>query len=211
MHEYGSDALPKEWRSLDRPCVVRYRGGLAVAPESEIRERYADIILDAASRTNAQRLVEFGCGEGLNIGVMSARSKLSFSGFDLVPARIDRAREHFRTAGIEADLWVGNATESQGRTFDLAYSVHAIEQMQDGWLDAIRRMKESASHILLIEPFFERKDVHGKLHTLSKGYFRGRIADVLDLGLSIEREYQLEFADPWNRSTAILFKAASAA
>jgi len=162
------------------------------------------IVDEAIAFVGAKSVIEFGCGDGLNLGLI--KSKVLIQGFDLVPERVARARANLADLGVSAEVWTGDATKSQGRVADLAYSVHAIEQIQDGWLEAIRQMRDAAPNVLLIEPFYERKDLHGKLHTRANGNFRGTIRQVEELGLKLSREFTVPYREPFNASTALLLK-----
>lgn len=196
--------LTNDWHTLAAPCVVRTPNGLDVVTHGDLRRQYAAIVDQAIALTGARSVLEFGCGDGLNIGLIKSRVRIQ--GFDLVPERIERARAYLASKHIDADLWVGDATKPQGRTADLAYSVHAIEQMQAGWRQCMERMRDAAPYALLIEPFYERKDWRGKLHSRACGYFRGTLRDVARLGLQVVQEFALPYLDPFNQSTAVLLK-----
>jgi hypothetical protein len=200
--EYAT--LQNDWQTLQTPCLVRTARGLDVVSLGDMRKVYASIVDEAIAIVGAKSILEFGCGDGLNIGLL--RAKVSIKGFDLVPERVERARAYLASKNIPAELWVGDATQPQGHPVDLAYSVHAIEQMQDGWLQAFSQMRDAAPNVLVIEPFYERKSMHGKLHTRANGYFRGTIRQVEALGLKVVREFDVPYQDPFNTSTALLLR-----
>lgn len=212
--DYGKPSLPYDWNTLSAPCVVRLDGHLTLVSLQTVREQIVDIIHSAIIQTEATRVLEVGCGEGLNIGLLAARhptlaARLSFEGFDLVQQRVDRSKDLMFHLGLSnAKLWQGDATSAQvpASSVDLAYSVHAIEQIQEGWREAITQMHRAAPFVLLIEPFYERKSLGGKLHSRRHGYFRGKIRDVLDIGFNLLKEFDVGLRDPFNPSTALLLE-----
>ena len=210
--DYNNESNQYNWNMLSVPHVAHTRGHLIVTNTLAFRSQFASVIHQAVTETSATNILEFGCGEGDNMAHLSRMypdsfSKWNLQGFDLVPLRVSRAHELMQYLGLSTVvIWQGDATIQQVAvsSVDLVYSVHAIEQLQQGWREAIIQMRNAAPNVLLIEPFYERKTIHGKLHSRMHGYFRGFIREILDIGFEIKREYRLDFEDPFNRSTALL-------
>jgi SAM-dependent methyltransferase len=166
-------------------------------------------------RVHAKRLLEFGCGEGLNIGLYwklfpTEFNELAWAGFDYSPERSRRTeallKYFYQLPNVL--VWDGDAATRQVKPdyVDLAYSVHVLEQMPHHWQNALLEMRSAAKHVLLVEPIYERKSIGGKLHSRVNGYFRGSIREILDLGFELVREYDFPLRDPFNPSTALLLK-----
>jgi len=216
MAEYDRPDRNIEWNSLDQPWVVFKDGKAVIAQTADGTRSIANILKLAIDDIDASKVMEVGCGEGINVGFYSRLfpehfDALAWQGFDLAPERVNRAVGLLEqlSGHTKVKFWVGDATIKQVEpmSVDLAYSVHAIEQIESGWKAAIAHMGKASKHVLLVEPFYERKSIGGKLHSRYHGYFRGRISEVLDLGFELVREYPVEFRDPNNPSTALLLKS----
>jgi protein-L-isoaspartate O-methyltransferase len=213
--EYGRTDSTHDWNLLSQPAVVRSNGQLILVNQFAVRRQYIRILHDAILSVGASSILEVGCGDGVNIGLLSVlypdtAARLQLCGFDLVEERVRRATSLLSHLNLRnATVWRGDATEpySVGTRLDLVYSVHAIEQLHKSWASAIEQMGRSGRHLLLIEPFYERKSVAGKLHTLVHGYFQGKIHNLTKSGFSVVNEYSIELQDPFNRSTALLLSA----
>jgi hypothetical protein len=216
MTEYDRPDRDIEWNSLDTPWVAFHKGDTVIAQWADGLRSSINILNLAINEIGASTIMEVGCGEGINVGFYSKLfpeqfDRLTWQGFDLAPERVNRAVGLFEqlSGHTNTKFWSGDATTKQVEplSVDLAYSVHAIEQIEDGWKDAIAQMGKASKHVLLIEPFYERKSIYGKLHSRYNGYFKGKISEVLDLGFELVREYPVEFKDPFNPSTALLLKS----
>lgn len=70
------------------------------------------------------RAIDIGCGTGTNV-VTLARADWQVTGIDFAPRAIKLARQKVDQAGIQADLWVKDATKLDGidGLFDFAFDL----------------------------------------------------------------------------------------
>ena len=220
LNEYDRNSRTVEWNQLgilEKQYMVKDQsGGLYLSNYFQSRIQYIDIIRDAIQLTNAKNIMDFGCGEGINIALYhkvypeSVKETLSWSGFDYAKERVDRAKsllEHHCQIS-KAKIWQGDGSEPQvePKSIDLTYSIHVLEQMPDLAVKAVTNMEQSSKYVLLMEPFYENKSLPGKLHTRVNGYFQTSIDEILDIGFRVFKEYRLDHRDPFNETTAILLE-----
>jgi len=109
------------------------------------------------------RAIDIGCGTGTNV-VTLAQAGWQVTGVDFVPRAIKQAKRKVKKAGIEAKLYVRDATELEGITgpFDLALDIgcfHSIGEKKGGYLAELDRILAPGGHWLMYG--FFRSDQSG--------------------------------------------------
>ncbi len=166
------------------------------------------LLIRAIEKVRPRTVVEIGCGNGINLMMLACRfPQIAFTGIELTPQG-HAAALAFQDAHAElpANLRAfapqplpdpggfrrvrflqGSATDLpfQDGAFDLAITVLALEQMEQIRARALSEIARVVrSHTLMIEPF---RDVNEgfwqRLNVRQRGYFRGRIAELADVGL----------------------------
>ena len=157
----------------------------------------------AAADAGAARVLEVGCGDGMNLLAMAAAApEASFTGFDLAPTVIERGRSRAAAAGLRnVDLEVRDVVEAAGELegeFDyiIAHGLYAWvpSQVREALLMLIGRMLAPAGIAFV------------SYNTLPGGYFRMAVRDLMrhfippDAGpermLRTAREVLRQFAEP---------------
>jgi SAM-dependent methyltransferase len=154
-----------------------------------------------------RRVLEVGCGNGLNLFVLAGRfPEIAFTGLELtaggaaacarvrrlpeVPAEIqgfspEPVREPSagrRIAFVRGDA---GALPFVSDHFDLVFTSLALEQMEPIRERALRELRRvSAAHVAMVEPFREwNAEGPSRNFVVSNDYFAGRISDLPQLGL----------------------------
>ena len=173
--------------------------------------RVRHLILGAAiERLRPRRVLEVGCGDGINLILLACRfPEIDFAGVELTREGYEAATllqqlpvlpEAIQTyaplpladpAGFRKIRFVqGNAADlpfPEG-AFDLSLTVLALEQMERIREQALREIaRVTSGYSLMIEPF---ADVNAtgwpRLNVIRRDYLRGRIADLARYGLEPE-------------------------
>jgi SAM-dependent methyltransferase len=170
--------------------------------------RFRQLLLVRLIETLKPRSVlEVGCGNGTNLLLLAGRfPDVSFSGVELTPAgnrlacafqEQESLPEHLvdfaplpladRSAFKRIDFRQGNAADLPFETnsFDLVYSVLALEQMERIRERALSELaRVTRRNAFNIEPFRDvNADGWERLNVLRRGYFQGNIDDLPSYGL----------------------------
>lgn len=166
------------------------------------------LLIRAIEKVRPRTVVEIGCGNGINLMMLACRfPQIAFTGIELT-AQGHAAALAFQQAHAElpANLRAfapeplpdlagfrritflqGSATELpfDNGAFDLAITVLALEQMEQIRARALAEIARVVrSHTVMIEPFRDVNDgFWQRLNVRQRGYFRGRIAELVDFGL----------------------------
>jgi SAM-dependent methyltransferase len=170
--------------------------------------RYRQLLLcQLVEKLRPSTVLEVGCGNGINLILLSGRfPDVHFSGIELTEAG-HRAAQQLQeapelpaafndfaplpavdpTAFRRIDFSRGNAADLPfpDESFDLVYSVLAVEQMEQIRSQALSEMaRTSRRNVLMIEPF---RDVNSgfwtRLNVYRRDYFRGSIEELRRFGL----------------------------
>gem|GEM_PF-5702269 len=143
------------------------------------------------------KVCELGCGQGPNLFALAAAfPDMRFFGIDLIPSAIaaaNRARNkediqafypnfggHLSEAQLESirrvEFSVGNAmnlSDVEENSFDVTYTIDALEQMRSGLPDALRELKRiTKDYVIMCEPFLKYNDFLGRIFLSAGNYFR---------------------------------------
>jgi SAM-dependent methyltransferase len=198
---YSLDAPPKPqslWRWDQRRWFASNRGGTRVRQLMLVR---------AIEMLQPRRVLEVGCGNGINLLLLAGRfPDIQFTGVDLTPEGIAAAKRlqeetllppHLQAfaplslsdpaAFRRIDFQTGDASALRfpAKSFDLVYTVLALEQMESirpKVLGELARL--SAGHVFMIEPFREANARGiGRRYVVARDYWRARIAELPQYGL----------------------------
>ncbi len=173
--------------------------------------RFRQLILcRVIERLAPKSVLEVGCGNGINLLLLSGRfPEIAFAGVELTSggheaakrfqelARLPESLEAFAPLKIRdneafkhINFVQGDATSLPFPTgsFDLVYSVLAVEQMEQIRAQALSEIARVAGKaVAMIEPF---KDVNNgfwsRLYVYRRNYFRGSVDDLRTYGLTPE-------------------------
>jgi SAM-dependent methyltransferase len=199
-------------RTLDeqiegRPTPFEWSQSAFIA-RSSARKRVHQLLLVKALTAMAPRSVlELGCGNGLNLLLLSSHfPDVAFTGLELTAAGTRAAHNLLwrrQLPAAAADFFAGSVRDSQAprrvrltrgtgahlpyrdATFDVIYTVLALEQMElirDAVLHELRRV--ASRYVVMIEPFHELNAEGIRRHYIaSNQYFDARIDSLPRFGL----------------------------
>lgn len=156
-------------------------------------------LLEFISKRKPGRAIDIGCGTGTNV-VTLARAGWQVTGVDFAPRAIKLARQKVDQAGLQAELFVRDATNLEGidAPFDLAFDLgcfHVIPQ------DRKNKYLEQLDQILAPNGFwllygFLRSDMFRAAPGLTE-------ADILQISTQMIQLSRREgFDDKGNKSSA---------
>ena len=161
-------------------------------------------------RLKPRSVLEVGCGNGINLILLSGRfPEISFTGVELTASghkaakqfqqqtRLPPALQTFAPLPVEDEEAFKRINFVQGDaanlpfadgSFDLVYSVLAIEQMERIRTQALSEIARVAGKaVAMIEPFRDANDnFWSRLYVYRRDYFRGSIDDLGAYGLKPE-------------------------
>jgi len=213
IREYSRAWKPDEYENyrlggeLPRLSPWVYRGERMYASDiGGTRFRQA-MLVRMIEHVKPRSVLEVGCGNGINLLLLAGIfPDVEFAGIELTREGNEVALEFQRQAVLPDAMHAyaplplkdptafkhirflrGNAAELPFAVneFDLAYSVLALEQMEQIRDQALAEFARAAGkYTLMIEPF---RDVNHsgwpRANVISRNYFRGRISDLPNYGL----------------------------
>ena len=110
-------------------------------------------LLDFIEKHPPGRAIDIGCGTGTNV-ITLAQAGWQVTGVDFVPRAIKTAKRKIKKAGIEADLYVRDATDLEGITgiYDLALDIgcfHSLGDSKADYLSELDRVLAPGGHWLM--------------------------------------------------------------
>ena len=205
------DAIWK--RGLDeelqgRPSWFEWSRGSYLAHSAARKRIHLLMLLRVFDAIAPKTALEVGCGNGLNLLLLSAHyPRIAFSGLELTDAGIRAARALLHGGGgvpaRAAQFFVGGIADPQAPTrvdlqrgtaaqlpyrngaFEVVYTVLALEQMESIREAALREVRRVASrYVVMIEPFQElNADGLRRQFIASSHYFDARIDALHESGL----------------------------
>ena len=130
------------------------------------------IIQEKLINSSKLDILEVGCGNGTNLKLIkdyfsANSSSLQLYGFDISLPRIETGKKYFGNSIESINLFQGDALsiESfQNKTWDIIFSVCALEQLSKAASIALRNMISQGDVIVITEPMPEIGSVEQKLY-----------------------------------------------
>ena len=124
---------------------------------------------------NARRVLEVGAGSGMNIYLLSQMlPDVEFSGIALTPERIAAEKTWFgENEDFEPNIQVGDVTqlEFKDNSFDLVFSGHCFEQIDQHALQGVKEVCRVASkRVVFLEPIYKHSNAAQSLFTHNHNY-----------------------------------------
>jgi len=110
-------------------------------------------LLDFIEKHPSGRAIDIGCGTGTNV-ITLAQAGWEVTGVDFVPSAIRTAKRKVKKAGVEAELFVRDASKLEGISgpFDLALDIgcfHSLGNKKVDYLASLDRVLASGAHWLM--------------------------------------------------------------
>jgi ubiquinone/menaquinone biosynthesis C-methylase UbiE len=194
--DYGMYALG---RPLEFVSPWEYRGKHWLASDAGATRVRQLLLQRVVERVRPRRVLEIGCGNGINLMLLSARfPELELTGVDLTPEGIQAATALQRREALPAGMAeygpqptldptafrriafrqgdAGALPFADGE-FELVYTMLALEQMETLRERALSQLaRVTSGHALMIEPFAEVNAAFWRrLNVYRRNYFRGSI------------------------------------
>ncbi len=216
VQEYGSSWGPENFREYDldgpRVRMTPWIWGDRRMIGSDVGgTRFRQLLLiRVIERVKPKRVLEVGCGNGINLILLASYfPEIEFCGVELTEEgtaapralqkedRLPETLARYAPLGIRddqafkrIDFRQGDAAELpfEDGSFDLVYSILALEQMERIRQEALGHMaRVAAKATFMFEPFREVNDEGWpKRYVYARNYFRGAIAELPRLGLEPE-------------------------
>lgn len=191
------------WVWVKKKWLMSNEAGAAV------RLVYLDEIIE---RTRPRTVLEVGCGNGINLLMLSARHpEIQFFGLEPTQGGVDAVRSVIADACLPAALIQfapfeimdprapsrvqvergdARALPFPDKKFDLVITSLALEQMEEIRGQALREIvRVSSKWVSMLEPFREvNASGWRRLYVTTYDYFQGYIADLPAYGLEIQEK-----------------------
>lgn len=176
-------------------CWHIFNNEYFLAPAGLTQDIFRSLIKSEILKLKPRNVLEIGCGIGLNIIYFAKIFKdIKFTGIDISNYAINKNNLALKKNNINnVEFYCKNAKNLSFKknTFDLTYTVLALEQMNKIKFQVIREIKNiTKKKIIFIEPFV---DVNKKLinffHMKNSDYFNLYYNELESLGLLIERKF----------------------
>jgi len=214
-YERYTERKAPDWNTLTKYSTYRVGRRWAWLPALAFRRGISRAVYDAVSLVDAHTVLEVGCGEGVNLGLLSRLypgpfRERTWLGFDYSATRTRRAialmTGHLRLDNVF--VWNGDAkyTGLKPDVVDLCFTCHVMEQMPYYWRSALTEMRRISRFVLLAEPFYEHKSLVGKMHSKANDYFKASVAEVCGMGFKLLTVAPLTVQDRFNETTVVLLQ-----
>lgn len=207
VEEYNRPRRREEWRddlsiddlilgSTSREYVLLH-DRLVWASERQVRHVLLENLRASVSRLVADNrtptIVEVGCGTGRNLFFLAQQfPDAQLIGYELTEATVANARR--RAVQFGGRVRVEQADVTSGRvlpsTFDVAYSVHALEQLGNRLDNALGEMARARRGVVFLEPCGELAPANARglamrLRLRNAGYLNGLYDRLVANGANI--------------------------
>lgn len=190
------------------PVLCEWNGQGFLAYSYGIKKVHHLLLARTIRELRPRRVLEVGCGNGLNLFMLSNMfPDVKFTGVELTQAGVSAIREmqsktalpqalidfsvepfQDETAFKRIEVVQGNAAKLPfaDNSFDLVYTVLALEQMEEVAEQALREIgRVTSGHAVMIEPFRDwNENGMRRDYIVSMDYFSKRIRDLPYFGLS---------------------------
>lgn len=195
--------------------VSRVNGKIKRLSHRETRDLYCAYLwpqIDAMLATKPRiRLLEMGCGNCINLVLIKRRygDKVELTGFDISQRRIDVAKQYFGAELDGVELRALSATdpvpENERGAWDLAFSMHCLEQIPFAVQQAVQGLCDRSSGLaVMIEPVFEFARPEQKLFLIYSDFVRTLLPTVQYLGYRITRAEPLTVESSVKNQSSII-------
>lgn len=165
-----------------------------LAPKGFTGDIFRKLIRSEIQRLKPKNVLEVGCGIGLNIFYLAKIFKnIKFYGVDISDYAINKNNLFVKKNKINnVKFYCMNAKNLSFKknSFDLCYTVLALEQMNKIKIEVIRKIKNIVKkNIILVEPFADiNKNLLNFIHTKNSDYFDLHYNELEKLGLTIQKK-----------------------
>ena len=159
----------------DKTRKLMLDGQIEIANSAQVRDFMMDQVADQIQKCGAKRVLEIGSGSSINLFLLSSRlPEVHFEGIDITPERVAVGKKWFKeNKGFEPNAQVGDATNLafDDDSFDLAYSVHCFEQMDQYVVKALEEAcRVAKKKVILLEPDFKHSNPTQRLFLKNHNY-----------------------------------------
>lgn len=178
-----------------------------LANTAGIRRIYHFLLSRTLEKLQPKKVLEVGFGNGINLFLLAARlPSIQFSGVELTRGGFETARQicslpelppFFQMFAVDPlrdlqahrrlDLHQANATALPfaDKSFDLVFTVLALEQMEEIRNEALQQISRVASrYVVMVEPFRDwNADGWRRDYIAGRNYFSAWISDLKKFGL----------------------------
>lgn len=195
--------------NIEKPLLIN--GSVRMATIGTYRRKLAEYLLSVIDEVGAKKILEAGCGDGLNIALLknlSLDDNYIFQGFDYSFHRTLLGQRHLDKYH-NVRLFNGDikCIPFERREFDFAFTCHCLEHIPYDTDNAIAELSRVADYVLLIEPIMERQRWMGKIHNYWCDYVTGLEEKAARNGLQVIRVDRLGLGSPFNESIALLCRS----
>ena len=172
-------AYDKHWQFFKLKSHVwhSYKGNYFLSSGSLTQEIFINLIKSQLNDKSIKSVLEVGCGNGLNIFPLAKDfPEVKFTGVDISSTGITFCKDKLNSLNEYKNLSFleGNAKNLTfpANSFDLTYTVLALEQMNQIKTQVIENIKRVTSNkIVFIEPFKDvNKSLINKIHMINSDY-----------------------------------------
>ncbi len=216
---YGPSWSKADWPQPSKPVsrkdrtLVDWRGTGYILSRRAMNVLYLERVMHVIKITKPKRVLEVGAGMGKNLLVLAGCfPDIEFTGVELTEQGVARAKsaqeeaelpdvirayspmeikDNFAHSKVEFFQGTASKLEFDDNSFDLVFSLAAVEQMELIRDEAVSEMvRVSSESVLMVEPFADfNQDRLRALAIRSRNLITLSVADVQHYGLKLEAVY----------------------
>jgi ubiquinone/menaquinone biosynthesis C-methylase UbiE len=218
--EFVKERYEENWENVDlskfRPdssntCYGNWQGELFEMVRHGPKRAHLYVLSEIFDSLRPKKVLEVGCGIGVNLAFLCRRFPITeFSGLELTESGIKRAKKIVKNPPKELiDFYPFSVSPKQiydslpvlhqasagdlpfeDNSFDLVYSVQALEQMNRIRFEVFKEIyRVTSDYACFIEAFKDYNKGSLALNMIERDYFRGSIKELNDHGLKVEMIY----------------------